>query len=67
MVLKIQKYVPGYKLIVEPIYGNGLLTTMIEVVGRGDYLPVYAGNLDIINCAAISVAEEYAKRKLKKN
>src|SRR3989344_2394258 len=67
VVSKIQKYVPGYKLIVEPIYTNGLLTTMVEVVGRGDYLPVYAGNLDIINCAAISVAEEYAKRKLKKN
>jgi len=67
VVSKIQKYVPGYKLIVEPIYANGLLTTMIEVVGRGDYLPVYAGNLDIINCAAISVAEEYAKRKLMKS
>ncbi|OGK13290.1 acetaldehyde dehydrogenase (acetylating) [Candidatus Roizmanbacteria bacterium RIFCSPLOWO2_01_FULL_38_12] len=64
VVSKIQKYVPGYKLIVEPIYTNGLLTTMVEVVGRGDYLPVYAGNLDIINCTAIVVAEEYAKRKL---
>jgi acetaldehyde dehydrogenase len=65
MVKKIQKYVPGYKLILEPIYDNERLTTMIEVVGRGDYLPVYAGNLDIINCAAIAVAEEYARRKLK--
>ncbi len=65
VVKKIQKYVPGYKLILEPVFDNGKLTTMIEVIGRGDYLPVYAGNLDIINCAAIAVAEEYAKRKLK--
>jgi len=61
-VSKIQEYVPGYNLIVEPIYENGLLTVMTEVVGLGDYLPVYAGNLDIINCAAICVAEEYAKK-----
>ena len=38
---------------------------MVEVIGLGDYLPSYAGNLDIINCVAISVAEEYAKLKLK--
>ncbi len=65
VVKKIQQYVPGYKLVLEPVYDNGRLTTMIEVIGRGDFLPIYAGNLDIINCAAIAVAEEYARRKLK--
>ncbi len=65
-VLKIQEYVPGYKLVVEPFYTNNQITVMIEVVGLGDYLPVYAGNLDIINCAAIAVAEEYAKKNLLK-
>jgi acetaldehyde dehydrogenase (acetylating) len=38
---------------------------MVRVTGRGDYLPSYAGNLDIINCAAIAVAEEYAARRIK--
>jgi acetaldehyde dehydrogenase len=60
---EIRKYVPGYKVILEPVYENGRLTTMIEVEGRGDYLPKYSGNLDIITSAAVQVAEEYAKRK----
>ncbi|MBN3493428.1 acetaldehyde dehydrogenase (acetylating) [Vibrio neptunius] len=60
-VSDIQKYVPGYKLIVEPVYESGRIMIMVRVKGAGDYLPKYAGNLDIINCAAISVAEEYAK------
>ncbi len=65
-VKAVQRYVPGYKLKLGPIYENNRVTVMIEVIGRGDYLPIYAGNLDIINCAAIAVAEEYAKMKLKK-
>lgn len=64
IVKKIKKYVPGYRLTLGPIYENGRVTIMNEVVGRGDFLPKYAGNLDIINCAAIVVAEEYARRKL---
>ena len=64
MVKKIQKYVPGYKLILEPVLEEKRVTTMIEVVGMGDYLPKYSGNLDIITCAAINIAEEYAKTKL---
>lgn len=56
-VLKIQQYVPGYNLIVEPFWENGRITTTIEVIGSGDYLPKYAGNLDIITSAAIEVAK----------
>ncbi|HCT07443.1 acetaldehyde dehydrogenase (acetylating) [Pseudomonas sp. P7548] len=69
MVAKLKEYVPGYALIVPPtIEGDRVLTT-IKVVGNGDYLPQYAGNLDIINCAAIAVAEmiatsAHAKEKL---
>ena len=60
MVAKLKEYVPGYALIVPPtVEGDRVLTT-IKVVGNGDYLPQYAGNLDIINCAAIAVAEMIA-------
>ena len=64
VIEKIRKYVPGYKLTLGPVFENKRLTLMNEVLGRGDYLPVYAGNLDIINCAAIEVAEAWARRKL---
>lgn len=66
VVRELKKYVSGYKLILGPVYENNRLTVMNEVIGRGDFLPAYTGNLDIINCAAIKVAEEYAKRKLLK-
>jgi acetaldehyde dehydrogenase (acetylating) len=66
MVQKIKDYVPGYHILVPPIYENGRIVVMVKALGLGDYLPKYAGNLDIINCAAIAVAEEYAKQKLNK-
>lgn len=64
MEAKIRQYVPGYKIINGPIYENGRVTVTLQVVGSGDYLPKYAGNLDIINCAAIEIAERYAEERL---
>lgn len=64
VVRTIRKYVPGYKLTLGPVKESNRLTLMNEVVGRGDFLPTFAGNLDIINCAAIEVAEAYARKKL---
>lgn len=64
---KIKKYVPGYKIVMEPTYENGRVTTTLQCVGLGDYLPKYSGNLDIITCAAIEIAETYARRRLLKN
>ena len=61
MVEKIKTYVPGYQLIVPPTIEGDKIITTIKVLGAGDYLPQYAGNLDIINCAAIAVAELIAK------
>ncbi|HLD60192.1 MAG TPA: acetaldehyde dehydrogenase (acetylating) [Candidatus Bilamarchaeaceae archaeon] len=66
MVKKIQSYVPGYNLFLGPLYKDGVITIMNEVVGLGDYLPKYAGNMDIMTCAALTVAEEYSKGMMKK-
>lgn len=62
MEKNIQEYVPGYKVILGPLYENGRVTLSVEVTGSGDYLPEYAGNLDIITCSAIRVAEQYIIR-----
>ena len=61
MVARIREYVPGYEIILGPIMENGRIVIMVRVRGLGDYLPRYAGNLDIINCAAIAMAEAYAR------
>jgi acetaldehyde dehydrogenase len=62
MVRKIQTYVPGYQLVIPPVLESERVVMMVKVQGLGDYLPKYAGNMDIINCAAIAMAEEYAKK-----
>ena len=61
LVERIREYVPGYEIILGPIVENDRVVVMVRVRGLGDYLPAYAGNLDIINCAAIAMAEEYAR------
>ncbi len=64
MLQQIQMYVPGYKMEFGPIVVDGGIRVDLSVEGLGDYLPRYAGNLDIINCAAIAVAEYYAQATL---
>lgn len=66
MEKNVQIYVPGYKIRQDPIIDGSSLTLFIEVEGAGDYLPVYAGNLDIMTAASVKVAEEWAKHKLQK-
>jgi acetaldehyde dehydrogenase len=61
-VERVAAYVPGYRLPTEPVVAEGLLTVFIEVEGAGDYLPAYAGNLDIMTSAAVRVAERYAEK-----
>ncbi|XFO64616.1 Acetaldehyde dehydrogenase 4 [Sporomusa silvacetica DSM 10669] len=63
MVADLRQYVPGYHLKVQPYADGDRVVTMVEVEGRGDYLPKYSGNLDIITSAAVAVAEHYAKLK----
>lgn len=64
IVQRLQSYVPGYSVIVGPKIDNGRVVTMVRVIGLGDYLPSYAGNLDIINCAAIATAERFASQSM---
>ena len=52
----LKKYITKYELIIPPIIQDERLILSIKVRGEGDYLPQYAGNLDIINCAAIEAA-----------
>jgi len=63
MIDKINKYVPGYELIVPPTIEGDKVVITVRVRGKGDYLPPYAGNLDIINCAAVDMAERIAQQR----
>ena len=65
MTEKVCSYVPGFQLILPPTLEGDKVMTTIRVDGLGDYLPTYAGNLDIISCAALELAELIAKREAK--
>lgn len=53
----VRSYVPGFEIVLKPVLDAGRITVSVTVRGSGHYLPSYAGNLDIINCAAIAVAK----------
>ncbi|WP_236793190.1 acetaldehyde dehydrogenase (acetylating) [Amycolatopsis sp. GM8] len=72
MVKTVQEYVPGYALKAAPQYdeprpgwnGQARVAVFLEVAGNGDYLPPYAGNLDIMTAAAARVGELLAQKKV---
>ena len=64
IIRDVQAYVPGYRLRVPPLLDGNKVTVIIEVEGAGDFLPSYSGNLDIINQAAVAVAEKQAAKML---
>jgi acetaldehyde/propanal dehydrogenase len=64
MVAEVQKYVPGYKIVNGPNFDGRKVGVFLEVEGLGDYLPKYAGNLDIMTASAARTAEMFAEEIL---
>ena len=64
MAAEVATYVPGYRLTTEPVFDEGRVSVFLEVTGAGDFLPPYAGNLDIMTAAATRVGEELARASL---
>jgi len=73
MVRRVREYVPGYELKADVLFDEGFwntpggesttrVTVLLRVIGAGDYLPVYAGNLDIMTAAAVRVGERVGER-----
>ncbi len=61
MIREVQKYVPGYRLKNGPVFDGNRVSIYLEVEGLGDYLPKYAGNLDIMTAAALRTGEMIAE------
>jgi len=57
MVTDVRQYVPGYKLVNGPVFEENRVSIYLEVEGLGDFLPKYAGNLDIMTAAGLRTAE----------
>jgi acetaldehyde dehydrogenase (acetylating) len=65
MLRAVQGYVKGYRFKAEPVVKGNIVTVSVEVEGNGDFLPKYAGNLDIITSAAVKTGEVIAESLLK--
>lgn len=65
MAGRIREYVPGYELTLKPVIEHDVITTIVTIHGQGDFLPSYAGNLDIETSSAVKIGELYAHDLLK--
>ncbi len=61
MIEEVQRYVPGRRLVNGPVFEHKRVTVYLEVEGLGDFLPTYAGNLDIMTAAGLRTAELFAE------
>ncbi len=73
MAAEVSTYVPGY-LVKGIVFDDGpfdtpggaaagRVTVLLEVTGNGDYLPPFAGNLDIMTASAVRVGETLATER----
>ena len=61
MIAEVRRYVPGYELVNGPVFDGNRVSMFLQVQGLGDYLPKFAGNLDIMTAAALRTAELFAE------
>lgn len=61
MIAEVRRYVPGYRRKTEVVFDGPRVSVFLEVEGRGDFLPHYAGNLDIMTAAASRAGELFAE------
>ncbi|MBI2964317.1 MAG: acetaldehyde dehydrogenase (acetylating), partial [Deltaproteobacteria bacterium] len=61
MAADVRRYVPGYRLKNDVVFDGRRVSVYLEIEGRGDFLPAYAGNLDIMTAAATRAAEMFAE------
>ncbi len=63
IVMAVKQYVPGYSVVVPPYFPEaGVISATATVEGEGFFLPRHAGNLDIINSAAIEVVRQHMEK-----
>ncbi|CAM5745484.1 putative Acetaldehyde dehydrogenase [Streptomyces afghaniensis 772] [Streptomyces afghaniensis] len=58
---RVRAFAPGYQVIGCTVEGDRVVVSL-EIIAKSEVLPPYAGNLDIINSAAVMVAEQHAAR-----
>jgi acetaldehyde dehydrogenase len=59
---ELRSFVSGFAVTACTVHDDRAFVA-VEVTSAGDRIPAYAGNLDIINSAAIQVAERYAAER----
>ena len=72
MAAEVARYVPGYRLRADPQFDLpnenhprwSRVAVFLEIRGNGDYLPPWAGNLDIMTAAAARVGDLLAAAAL---
>ncbi|PZG01917.1 acetaldehyde dehydrogenase (acetylating) [Micromonospora deserti] len=58
---RVRSFAPGYAVTACTVLDDRV-TVALQVLAHSDVLPPYAGNLDIINSAAVLAAEQHAAR-----